>query len=189
MICGSRGFLAEKHARRKASSILTLWLFCRLAWAGTLHRGPGLDREKRPRIVRRVTFVQRQRRNMSHRFSVLVPWHGCCSYPGISGAAAPLGSTASQGNRLRNAGSGTKATRRTPRAPDNNEKTLLHTSKRPTTPHPAGFFFARAIVDEIPATDKGRHQRRRRLSASSARTRPFAPALQKKEAAFRLPRI
>ena len=53
-----------------------------------------------------------------------------------------FGKQASQGQRLRNAGSGTKATSRTPSAPYNNEKTLLHTSKRPTTPPHAGFFFA-----------------------------------------------
>src|SRR5215472_14927 len=112
------------------------------------------DREKRPGIVRRVTFVQPLRLNMSHRFSTAARWHACCSYTGISGAAAPLGSKRARVIDRKNAGSGRKASRRTPRAPDNNEKTLLHTSKRPTTPPLAGFFFARTIVGEMPATDK-----------------------------------
>lgn len=182
MACVSSGLLAEKHARRKASSILTACLFSRRSRTGAADRRPGLDRGKRPRIVRRVTFVQPPARNMSHRFSVPARWHGCCSYPRHQRHSRTFGKQASQGNRPRKAGSGTKATRRTPRAPDNNEKTLLHTSKRPTTPHPAGFFFAARSSVKCPPLTRGGAPR------AAARVSRASRGKAKKEAAIWLPR-
>jgi hypothetical protein len=66
---------------------------------------------------------------------------------------------------------------------DNNEKTLLHTSKRPT-PRASGVFFCRPIVGETPATDKW--QNRAHAALQSPRGACDAAAIDLKAERFTL---
>jgi hypothetical protein len=156
--CESSFLPAQTRVRQRASSILTLSPFWPglqadgLFWRGRVRpHKTAVDRAachicaaragrepapvRRPRPVARVLLISMQQRHSR---------------------------TIGKQKRARDidkehAGSGTITIRRSPGRSNNNEKTLLHTSKRPTTPRKRGFF-CRPIVGETSAADKRRNR-------------------------------
>jgi hypothetical protein len=101
--------------------------------------------------VRCITVTHTIGDNMSHPAAARGGWHACCSIPYNCGTRRAEPKTPA-GTLKKNSADPTRsgALSDTARSPDNNEKTLLHTSKRPTTPRKRGLFLSAAASDTAP---------------------------------------